>query len=128
MKFYPALLALSVFAYANIGGIVVDEAGNAIQNAVVSVKTLPNLLPDARTLTDGSGKFSFVSNGDVFSIGATPKLMQGNVINVPSSGAMNLSVLDANGKVVRQKSMQASSGSYVLDNAAAMTAGLLFLE
>lgn len=56
-----ALLAVSVpvMAAPAISGSVVNSQGFIIKDAVVSKKTLPNLLPDERTLSDFKGSFSF---------------------------------------------------------------------
>lgn len=59
MKFPYIVLAGVAIASADITGTVVDESGKPIKDAVVSIKTLPNLLPDARTLSDAKGVFTF---------------------------------------------------------------------
>ncbi|MCL4101095.1 glycoside hydrolase family 3 N-terminal domain-containing protein [Fibrobacter sp. HC4] len=51
-------LFLSTAANAAVQGSVFDESGAPIKDAVVSIKTLPNLLPDARTLSNAKGKFA----------------------------------------------------------------------
>lgn len=51
-------LFLSTAANAAVQGSVFDESGAPIKDAVVSIKTLPNLLPDARTLSNANGKFT----------------------------------------------------------------------
>lgn len=51
-------LFLSTAANAAVQGSVFDESGAPIKDAVVSIKTLPNLLPDARTLSNAKGKFT----------------------------------------------------------------------
>ena len=45
-------------AQASIKGSVVDESGNPVHNAAVTIRTLPNLLSSARTLTNDKGSFS----------------------------------------------------------------------
>ena len=45
------------FSLAGITGTVVDESGAPIKNAAVTVRTLPNLLANARTLTNDKGAF-----------------------------------------------------------------------
>ena len=45
-------------AQASIKGSVVDESGNPVHNAAVTIRTLPNLLSSARTLTNDKGAFS----------------------------------------------------------------------
>lgn len=53
-----AVVALfSVSANATISGAVFDESGAPIKDAVVSVKTLPNIMPSARTLSNAKGDF-----------------------------------------------------------------------
>lgn len=63
MKFIPGILAATVASMAAVTGVVVDQAGNPIPKAFVSVKTAPNLLPDTRTLSSEDGKFSFAKTG-----------------------------------------------------------------
>ena len=46
-----AAVAAYGFSQAAITGNVVDESGAPVQNAAVTVRTLPNLLANARTLT-----------------------------------------------------------------------------
>lgn len=59
-KFISAAIAfaLAVPGFAAVGGSVVDAQGAPIKDAVVSVKTLPNLIPDARGLSNAKGSFS----------------------------------------------------------------------
>ncbi|MCQ2101858.1 MAG: glycoside hydrolase family 3 C-terminal domain-containing protein [Fibrobacter sp.] len=52
------ILTMAASSLAAVKGNVLDEVGNPIKNAVVSVKTLPNLLPDARGLSNSKGTFS----------------------------------------------------------------------
>ena len=42
---------------AGITGNVIDESGAPVKNAAVTVRTLPNLLANARTLTNDKGAF-----------------------------------------------------------------------
>lgn len=51
-------LFLASMANAAVQGSVFNESGAPIKDAVVSIKTLPNLLPDARTLSNAKGKFT----------------------------------------------------------------------
>lgn len=55
---FAAVNASSVDTASSVSGNVVDAQGFPIKDAVVSVKTLPNLLPDARGLSDIKGSFS----------------------------------------------------------------------
>lgn len=57
-----AFLAASS-AGAAVTGSVVDENGTPIKDAVVSIKTLPNLLPDDRGLSNAKGLFKL--NGKI---------------------------------------------------------------
>lgn len=51
------MLAMAIPGFAAITGNVVDAQGAPVKDAVVSVKTLPNLMPDARTLSKAKGDF-----------------------------------------------------------------------
>ncbi len=51
-------LFLASMANAAVQGSVTNESGAPLKDAVVSIKTLPNLLPDARTLSNAKGEFS----------------------------------------------------------------------
>lgn len=137
MKIYPAIIALAALAYADINGVIADEAGNAIENAVVSIKSLPNLLPDARILSDGEGKFSFAmkvnstepdGSGEkgesVVAIGSMPVPLAENIYGLSSSKAIALHVLDANGKVMRQMNLHSTMNGRLLDEANSLVAGL----
>lgn len=55
-------LFLTTAANAAVQGSVFDESGAPLKDAVVSIKTLPNLLPDARTLSNAKGEFSLKEN------------------------------------------------------------------
>ncbi len=54
-----ALFAVAAYSFsqATITGNVVDESGAPVKNAAVTVRTLPNLLASARTLTNDKGAF-----------------------------------------------------------------------
>lgn len=54
-----ALFAVAAYGFslAAITGNVVDESGAPVKNAAVTVRTLPNLLANARTLTNNKGAF-----------------------------------------------------------------------
>lgn len=51
------LLSAVIPSFAAVNGSVVDAQGAPLKDAVVSIKTLPNLLPDARTLSKAKGDF-----------------------------------------------------------------------
>lgn len=51
------LLAMAIPSFAAVNGSVVDAQGAPLKDAVVSIKTIPNLLPDARTLSKAKGDF-----------------------------------------------------------------------
>lgn len=55
---FAAANAASAATVSTISGEVVDVRGAPVKDAVVSVKTLPNLLPDARGLSDSLGSFA----------------------------------------------------------------------
>lgn len=60
-KFIPivmAMLTMAIPGFSAVQGSVVDMQGAPVKDAVVSVKTLPNLLPDARSLSNANGTFS----------------------------------------------------------------------
>ena len=52
-------LAVATATQAGIKGSVLDESGAPIQNAVITTRTLPSLLSNARTLTNEKGEFDF---------------------------------------------------------------------
>ena len=58
-----ALFAVAAydFSLAGITGNVVDESGTPVHNAAVTIRTLPNLLASARTLTNDKGTFKLGS-------------------------------------------------------------------
>lgn len=51
------LLSAVIPSFAAVNGSVVDAQGAPLKDAVVSIKTIPNLLPDARTLSKAKGDF-----------------------------------------------------------------------
>lgn len=55
------LLAMASSAGAAVSGSVFDEKKEPVKDAVVSIKTLPNLLPDARGLSNAKGAFNLKS-------------------------------------------------------------------
>ncbi|MCQ2106138.1 MAG: glycoside hydrolase family 3 C-terminal domain-containing protein [Fibrobacter sp.] len=56
--FALAVPGFSAVPSASVSGNVVDAQGAPVKDAVVSVKTLPNLLPDARGLSNVKGSFN----------------------------------------------------------------------
>ena len=60
MKFLAiGIFAVATATQAGIKGSVLDESGVPIQNAVITTRTLPSLLSNARTLTNEKGEFDF---------------------------------------------------------------------
>ena len=53
-----AIATLAATTQASIKGNIVDESGAPVHNAAVTVRTLPKLIANARTLTNGKGAFS----------------------------------------------------------------------
>ncbi|MBR6854343.1 MAG: carboxypeptidase regulatory-like domain-containing protein, partial [Fibrobacter sp.] len=51
-------LAVATAAQAGIKGAIVDESGNPVHNAAVTIRVLPNLVANARTLTNDKGAFN----------------------------------------------------------------------
>lgn len=56
--------AFAMSASAAISGNIFDEANNPIKDAVVSVKTLPGIMPNTRTLSNAKGKFTIKDKVD----------------------------------------------------------------
>jgi beta-glucosidase len=54
---FATLAAISA-AQAGISGSIVDESGSPVQNAAVTIRTLPKLIANARTLSNDKGAFS----------------------------------------------------------------------
>ena len=50
--------AVATTAQAGIKGAIVDESGNPVHNAAVTIRVLPNLVANARTLTNDKGAFN----------------------------------------------------------------------
>lgn len=124
MKFQYAVLALSALAFADISGTVVDEKGSAINDAVVSIKALPNLLPDARALSDKDGKFAFKlvvasssSSGGDEETGKNPAGSSGSKdwqwVTIPSADDENSTSLNLVGKALRQGVFRLASNGVV---------------
>ncbi|MBP5768308.1 MAG: glycoside hydrolase family 3 C-terminal domain-containing protein [Fibrobacter sp.] len=51
-------LAVATAVQAGIKGAIVDESGNPVHNAAVTIRVLPNLVANARTLTNDKGAFN----------------------------------------------------------------------
>ncbi len=91
-------------AFAAVSGVVTDEANTPIKDAVVSIKTMPNLLPNARTLSDAQGEFSL---GDaVLSIGSHKVAHN---FSKKNSGSFSLEVMDLRGKLVKSEFVNGTS-------------------
>lgn len=62
MKFYKigvfAFATFAIAAQASINGTIVDESGAPVHNAAITVRTLPKLIANARTLSNDKGAFS----------------------------------------------------------------------
>ena len=54
---FATLAAISA-TQAGISGVIVDESGSPVQNAAVTIRTLPKLIANARTLSNDKGAFS----------------------------------------------------------------------
>jgi beta-glucosidase len=50
--------AVATTAQAGIKGTIVDESGNPVHNAAVTIRTLPNLIANARALSNDKGVFN----------------------------------------------------------------------
>ena len=53
-----ASLTVATVTQAGIKGAIVDESGNPVHNAAVTIRVLPNLVANARTLTNDKGAFN----------------------------------------------------------------------
>ncbi len=95
-------------AGATISGVVTDEAKSPIKNAVVSIKTLPNILSSMRTLSDENGKFEFEDK--TLSIGSVVNPQKFSVLK----GDFVLEILDLHGKVVRSEFVSANTADVKL--------------
>jgi beta-glucosidase len=51
-------LAVATVTQAGIKGAIVDESGNPVHNAAVTIRTLPNLVANARVLSNDKGAFN----------------------------------------------------------------------
>lgn len=88
---------VATFVNASITGKVVDQQGNPIQDAVVSIKEFPKVLPQAMTLSDSEGKFVF---GDE-SLPIISKPIQGN-LNLWQGLPFELEIADLRGKILKR--------------------------
>ena len=113
-------LAACAIAQANITGTVIDESGTPIHNAVATIRTLPSLLSNARTLSDEKGVFVF--DDASLSIKKTATLKNDRIL-LNGKNAV-LEILNLNGKVIKSKKLHSNSGSYSIQNATKLTAGL----
>lgn len=92
---------------AAIKGAVFDESNQPIQNAVVSIKKLPNLLPDARVLSDVKGEFAFAD--EVLAIGGRDVSQS---FSKKLSGDFTLEVMNLRGELVESKFVNQTISDY----------------
>lgn len=114
-------VAACTLAQADITGTVVDESGAPLQNAVVSMRNLPSLLSNARTLTDTQGKFVFTDESSAIK-GALDIRNDRLMLNGKKNVAIE--ILDLTGKVVKSKALDTSTRTYPIRDANKLTAGL----
>lgn len=96
-----ALLSVGA-ANAAVSGVVLDESSTPIKGAVVSIKTMPNLLPDARTLSDAKGEFSFDIGAQ--GLGKSPMKFSQNF-----SGEVSLEILNLRGELLKSEIVTAAN-------------------
>ena len=114
-------MAACAIAQANITGTVIDEAGAPIHNAVVTTRSLPSLLSNARTLTDEKGVFVI----DEASLGIKKSVQfKKDIISFNGKKNVSIEILDLKGKVVKSKSLDFNTGTYPIRNATKLTKGL----
>ena len=114
-------MAACAIAQANITGTVIDEAGAPIHNAVVTTRSLPSLLSNARTLTDEKGVFVI----DEASLGIKKSVQfKKDIISFNGKKNVSIEILDLKGKVVKSKSLDSNTGTYPIRNATKLTKGL----
>lgn len=115
-------LAVTVGANADITGVVVDESASPLKDAVVQIKTYPNLLADARTLSDVEGRFSFADAS--LSIKPVRGELTGHMLYVPKDGDVTLKVMNSAGRVLRTETASVGAGYQRIDNVGALAQGL----
>ena len=114
-------MAACAIAQADITGTVIDEAGAPIHNAVVTTRSLPSLLSNARTLTDEKGVFVI----DEASLGIKKSVQfKKDIISFNGKKNVSIEILDLKGKVVKSKSLDFNTGTYPIRNATKLTKGL----
>ena len=114
-------MAACAIAQADITGTVIDEAGAPIHNAVVTTRSLPSLLSNARTLTDEKGVFVI----DEASLGIKKSVQfKKDIISFNGKKNISIEILDLKGKVVKSKSLDSNTGTYPIHNATKLTKGL----
>lgn len=114
-------MAACAIAQADITGTVIDEAGAPIHNAVVTTRSLPSLLSNARTLTDEKGVFVI----DEASLGIKKSVQfKKDIISFNGKKNVSIEILDLKGKVVKSKSLDSNTGTYPIHNATKLTKGL----
>ena len=115
------VMAACAIAQADITGTVIDEAGAPIHNAVVTTRSLPSLLSNARTLTDEKGVFVI----DEASLGIKKSVQfKKDIISFNGKKNVSIEILDLKGKVVKSKSLDSNTGTYPIRNATKLTKGL----
>ena len=115
------IMAACAIAQADITGTVIDEAGAPIHNAVVTTRSLPSLLSNARTLTDEKGVFVI----DEASLGIKKSVQfKKDIISFNGKKNVSIEILDLKGKVVKSKSLDSNTGTYPIRNATKLTKGL----
>jgi beta-glucosidase len=115
------VMAACAIAQADITGTVIDEAGAPIHNAVVTTRSLPSLLSNARTLTDEKGVFVI----DEASLGIKKSVQfKKDIISFNGKKNVSIEILDLKGKVVKSKSLDSNTGTYPIHNATKLTKGL----
>jgi len=115
------VMAACAIAQADITGTVIDEAGAPIHNAVVTTRSLPSLLSNARTLTDEKGVFVI----DEASLGIKKSVQfKKDIISFNGKKNVSIEILDLKGKVVKSKSLDFNTGTYPIRNATKLTKGL----
>lgn len=92
-----SFFCVAAFVNASITGKVVDQQGNSIQDAVVSIKEFPKVLPQAMNLSDSEGKFVF---GDE-NLPIISKPIHGN-LNLWQGQPFELEIADLRGKILKR--------------------------
>lgn len=116
--FFSLFLAAS-FVNADITGVVVDKDGNPIEDAVVSYKQFPQVMPLSMTLSDAAGKFVFEEETLPISTGPVNgdfHFLQGK--------PYSLEIINLQGQILKQQMVNPSSYSSVKEVAKNLMAQL----